>query len=249
MSETTIILGATSGIARALAQELGSCGDNLVLAARDEEQLKATAKDLQIRHSIQVGTVHFDAMDFDSHAKFWRQMQNTEAGTPTRIVLCYGYMASQEECQNNFAKAKRTFDINLTSACSLLELAAAYFSNRGNGTIAIISSVAGDRGRATNYIYGASKAGLTAYASGLRNRLCKQGVHVLTIKPGMVDTPMTKGLINSDSPLVATAEKIAIDIRKALDRKKNVIYTQWFWRYIMMIIRSIPESVFKLMKI
>ncbi|MCP4745380.1 MAG: SDR family oxidoreductase [Desulfobacteraceae bacterium] len=245
MKETTVIFGATSGIARALANELAAGGDNIVLAARDEEQLKAMANDLRIRHQIKVGRVYFDALDLEDHTAFWQETLKTDAGMPTRIVLCYGYMTDQEECQNDQGKAKRTFDVNLISACSLLELAAAYFTKNGSGTIAVISSVAGDRGRASNYIYGASKAGLTAYTSGLRNRLCKKGVHVITIKPGFVDTPMTKGLINLNSPLVATSEKAAIDIRKAMDRKKNVLYTRWFWRFIMIVIRSIPEPIFK----
>lgn len=249
MNETTVIFGATSGIARALASELAACGDNIVLAARDEEQLEAMASDLRIRHQTKVGSVYFDALDLEDHTVFWQETQKTDAGMPTRIVLCYGYMADQQDCQDNPAKAKRTFDVNLVSACILLELAAAYFTKIGSGTIAVISSVAGDRGRASNYIYGASKAGLTTYTSGLRNRLCKKGVHILTIKPGFVDTPMTKGLINPNSPLVATAEQVAIDIRKAMERKKNIIYSRWFWRLIMIVIRSIPEPIFKHLKL
>lgn len=245
MNETTVLFGATSGIARALAKELAACGDNIVLAARDKEQLKAMASDLRIRHQTKVGSVYFDALDLENHTLFWQETQKTDAGMPTRIVLCYGYMADQQVCQDDPVKAKRTFDVNLISACILLELAAAYFAQMGSGTIAVISSVAGDRGRASNYIYGASKSGLTTYTSGLRNRLCKKGVHVLTIKPGFVDTPMTKGLINPNSPLVASAEQIAIDICKAMVNKKNVVYTRWFWRFIMIVIRSIPESIFK----
>jgi len=249
MNETTVILGATSDIARALAQEFASCGDNIVLAARDREQLETMAKDLKIRHSVQVGSVVFDALSFDRHQEFWRQMCNTEAGEPTRVILCYGYMANQAECQSDYSKARNTIDVNLTSAVCMLELVASDFAERGSGAIAVISSVAGDRGRATNYIYGASKAGLTAYTAGLRNRLFGKGVHVLTIKPGFVDTKMTKGVINPDSFLVAVPEQIARDIRKAMDRKPNFIYTPWFWRIIKIIICSIPESIFKRLKI
>ena len=249
MKETTAIIGATSGIARALARECAGCGDDIVLAARDKDQLRVMKKDLQTRYSAQIGIVLFDALDFGNHSEYWKQICNTEAGEPTRVVFSYGYMADQNECQHIPEKARRTFEVNLISVASLLELVAFDFAKRGNGTIVVISSVAGDRGRAANYIYGASKAGLTAYAAGLRNRLYKHGVHVLTVKPGFVDTLMTKGIIDPNSPLVATPKKAALDICKAMDRKKNIVYTKWLWRIIMAIICIIPESIFKHLKI
>ncbi len=249
MNETTVILGATSGIARALARELAAQGDNIVLAGRDMESMQTMATDLTVRYQVKVGIVPFQALDFENHPESWKQMGHTAAGEPTKVVLCYGFMADQQECETNPEKARRTLDINLTSAVSILELVAGDFAQRQSGTITVVSSVAGDRGRATNYIYGASKAGLTAYTSGLRNRLYKEGVHVLTVKPGFVDTSMTKGLVDPDSPLVATPEQAARDISKAMDAKRNTIYTRWFWWIIMMIICCIPEPVFKRLKI
>jgi short-subunit dehydrogenase len=124
-----------------------------------------------------------------------------------------------------------------------------YLEERGRGYIAAVSSVAGDRGRQSNYTYGASKAGLSAYLQGLRNRLHPAGVHVLTVKPGFVDTPMTHGLVNPDSPLVASPEQVAADVDLAIRKRKDVIYTRWFWRAVMLVIGSIPERVFKRLKL
>src|SRR6516164_9862855 len=125
---------------------------------------------------------------------------------------------------------RQSLDVNFLSAAELLEIAAAYFEPRRSGFIAAISSVAGDRGRQSNYTYGAAKAGLTAYLQGLRNRLWRAGVHVLTVNPGFVDTPMTRGRINPNSLLVATPERVARDIDRALRRRRDVLYTPWFWR-------------------
>ena len=144
-----------------------------------------------------------------------------------------------------FRSSQRTIDVNFTAVVSLLLLAADYLAKRESGFIAAISSVAGDRGRQSNYTYGASKAALSTYLAGLRNRLFHDGVHVLTIKPGFVDTAMTQGLINPRSPLVASPEQVARDIDKAIQRRRNVLYTRWFWGPIMWIIKSLPECLFK----
>ncbi len=140
-------------------------------------------------------------------------------------------------------------EINLTSAVVLLSLFANYLEDRRSGYLAVISSVAGDRGRQSNYTYGAAKAGLTAYLQGLRNRLYRSGVHVLTVKPGFVDTPMTHGRVNPDSPLVASPARVARDIDWAIRRRRNVIYTPWFWRPIMLAVRLVPEFVFKRLRL
>lgn len=164
------------------------------------------------------------------------------------MVLCYGYMAEQSEAQDDFSIAKRTIDVNLTSVVSILETAARDLSARKKGYIAGISSVAGERGRQSNYIYGASKAGLTAYLQGLRNRLFHAGVHVLTIKPGFVYTALTEHMLDANAPLVASADQVGRDIDRAIQKRKNVLYTPWFWWGIMSIIRSIPEFLFKRLK-
>ena len=146
-------------------------------------------------------------------------------------------------------EARRAIDLNFTSAVALLAPLASYLEGRRSGYLAAISSVAGDRGRQSNYTYGAAKAGLTAYLQGLRNRLYRSGVHVLTIKPGFVDTPMTRGLVNPNSPLVASPKRVARDIDRAIRRRRNTIYTPWFWRPIMLVVRLVPEFIFKRLKL
>ncbi|MEL7534635.1 MAG: SDR family oxidoreductase, partial [Bacteroidota bacterium] len=181
-----------------------------------------------------------DAQAYDSHADFWQSL----SPQPDWVYLVFGYLGEQERAEQNWAEAEQTLAVNYVGAVSILERVAQSFAEKGSGTIVGISSVAGDRGRASNYLYGSAKAGLTAYLSGLRNRLAKQGVHVMTVKPGFVRTAMTASM---DLPPVITGEpeKVAKDIIKGARRKKNVIYTLWMWRYIMLIIRSIPEGIFK----
>ncbi len=247
--ENYLILGATSGIARALCQTLAARGCGLILAGRDSAALDRLAADLKTRYQTSAACVHFDALDFDAHPAFVERCTTALGEGLDGVVLCYGYMVDQSKTQSDFAEARRTLDVNLTSAVSVLEPLAAYFRGRGRGVIAGISSVAGDRGRQSNYTYGASKAGLSAYLQGLRNRLFHDGVHVLTIKPGFVATAMTDGLVNPNSPLLASPEQAARDIDRALRRRQNVLYTRWFWRPIMLIIRSIPEPIFKRLKL
>ena len=249
MSENILILGATSGIAQALCQRLAGRGCQLILAARDRSQLEPMAADLRIRYGTQVFVEPFDALDFAGHAALVDRCVSTLNGELDGVVLCYGYLPDQRQAETDFAETRRAIDINFTSAASLLDLVAARLASRGRGFIAAISSVAGDRGRQSNYVYGSAKAGLTVYLAGLRNRLFQSGVHVLTIKPGFVDTPMTQGVINPKSPLVASPERVARDIDRAIRKQKDVIYTPWFWWGIMLIIRSIPEFVFKRLKL
>jgi short-subunit dehydrogenase len=138
-----------------------------------------------------------------------------------------------------------TLTVNYNAVVSICEPLAAHLAERGSGWIAVIGSVAGDRGRQSNYLYGSAKAGASAYCQGLRNRLYHRGVHVLTVKPGLVATAMTEGLVNPNSPMVARPEQVAGAIVRAIDRRRNVIYTPWFWRAIMAAIRAVPEAVFK----
>ena len=250
--ETYLILGATSGFARAVSQVLAERGCRLVLAGRNAKELQRLANDLRIRHQTAVECAAFDALDFDAHAAFVQRSTQLFDGGLDGLILCYGYLAEQAQAQADVAEARRTIDVNLTSAVSVLERFAEYFIDRRTARrpiIAAISSVAGDRGRQSNYIYGAAKAGLSAYLQGLRNRLFAAGVHVLTIKPGFVATAMTDGLVNPNSPLLATPEQVARDIDRAVGRRRNVLYTRWFWRPIMFVIRSIPEPIFKRLKL
>lgn len=242
-----VILGATSAIARATAIELGQRGYGLILASRDVEENEAIASDVRVRTGATVSALPFEAEDTSSHAGFFTQCRDHFGEDIAGVVLCFGYLEDQTAAQRDFRIARRTIDVNYTGAVLILELFAGYFEEKRKGFICALSSVAGDRGRQSNYLYGSAKAGLTAYLEGLRNRLFKSGVSVTTVKPGFIDTKMTFGKPNL--MLLAPAEKAAKDIVGATLKGKDVIYTPWFWRYIMLIIRHIPEMVFKRMKL
>lgn len=240
---TVLVLGATSTIAQATIHELGKRGMNLILTGRREDELKIFKQDLEIRYGIQVDYKLFNALDFDKHEQFFTEV--TEAHpTLDGVLLMYGAMTDQKEAESSFTASRQMIDVNYTSAVSILNIAANYFESRKKGFIGAVSSVAGDRGRQSNYIYGSTKAGLSVYLQGLRNRLHKSGVQVLTIKPGMVDTKMTYGVVD-DSPLLANPEKVGADIAKGIVKKRHVLYTPWFWLVIMLIIKIIPEFIFK----
>jgi decaprenylphospho-beta-D-erythro-pentofuranosid-2-ulose 2-reductase len=245
VNENVLIVGATSGIARALGHELAEQGCHLMLAGRRQDELDRCAADLRTRYQTPTGTEPFEALDFESHPAFFTRCLDHFAGTLHGLILCHGYMPNQTATQTNITEVRRTIDVNFTSAISLLMLAANYFEQRKSGYIVVLSSVAGDRGRMSNYTYGAAKAGLNAYLQGMRNRLQHAGVQVLTVKPGFVDTPMTHGLLNPHSPLVATPERVAREVNNAIRKRKDVIYSPGFWRVLMAIIRALPESIFK----
>jgi decaprenylphospho-beta-D-erythro-pentofuranosid-2-ulose 2-reductase len=246
MNETVVVVGATSAIARALCHNLAAQSCRLILAGRRRDELDALAADLQIRYRQPMAVEPFDALDFDAFPGFVARCLQWSEGTPDSVVLCYGYYTDQVEAQSDAAKAQRIIHVNFTSAVLLLDRFAEYFERRGKGTIAAISSVAGDLGRQSNYTYGAAKSGLSTYLQGLRNRLYRSGVHVLTIKPGIVDTPMTHGLVNPRSALVSTPERVARDVARALRARRDVLYTPWFWRPILAVIRAVPERIFKM---
>ena len=196
MPESIVVLGATSGIARALTSRLAARGHRLLLAGRDVAELQKTAVDLQIRFQVAVHVEAFRADDYEGHAAFVDRCSEVLGDGPDGVVLCYGELPDQEAAFNDATLLRKSIDVNLTSAMVVLNLFAARLAARRRGFIAAISSVAGDRGRRSNFIYGAAKAGLTAYLSGLRSRLSVDGVHVLTIKPGQVDTKMTLGFLD-----------------------------------------------------
>jgi short-subunit dehydrogenase len=247
MSQATLLLGATSGIAKAIAYHWAKQSRPLILAARDSAELSLLASDLRLRFGATVVEMKFDALDFDEHHKFFQQCTAAFPEGLEGVIITFGAMLDQDQCQKDFASAKRVIDTNYSAAVSLCELAAAYLEQRKCGYLCGVSSVAGDRGRQSNYIYGSSKAAFSTYLQGLRNRLFKSNVSVITVKPGFVDTPMTWGLISS--PLMISPAKAAADICKAIDRRRDVIYTPFFWRLIMLIIRCIPEQLFKRLKL
>jgi short-subunit dehydrogenase len=239
-----LILGATSDIARALAYEYAGQGYDLILAARNSGRLAEVVSDIKIRHSAKVEIVEFDALDYASHADFYDALTSK----PDVAICVFGYLGNQETAQSDFSEAEQVINSNYTGAVSILNIIANDFERRKLGTIIGISSVAGDRGRQSNYIYGSAKAAFTAYLSGLRNRLARSNVHVITVKPGFVRTKMTAKL---PLPNLVTAkpEQAAHDIFKAYRKGNNQVYTLWMWQYIMLIIRHIPEPIFKRLRL
>jgi decaprenylphospho-beta-D-erythro-pentofuranosid-2-ulose 2-reductase len=235
-----LILGATSDIAQALAYEYASHGHSLTLAARHTERLAALTSDIRIRHSVPVDTAAFEALDYAGHAAFYGDLQTK----PDVVVCAFGYLGRQETGQSDWAEAAQVIHTNYTGAVSLLNVVAADFERRRSGTIIGLSSVAGDRGRQSNYLYGSAKAGLTAYLSGLRNRLHKANVRVMTVKPGFVRTRMTAGLDLPDA-LTATPQQAARAIYSAYCRRRDTVYVLPVWQGIMWVIRHLPEPVFK----
>ena len=244
---TVLVAGATSGIARAVAAELARRGHALVLAARDLDEVGALAADLRLRHGVPARAAAFDALDFASHAAFAAALLAAEGDALEGVVVAFGWMGDTERARHDADEARRTLDINLTAVVSLLTPLADHLEARGAGFVCVISSVAGDRGRQSNYVYGAAKGGLTVYLQGLRNRLFPAGVRVVTVKPGFVDTRMTFGLPGTF--LVAPSERVAAGIVKAIDRGADEVYLPGFWRPVMMAIRAVPERIFKRMKL
>jgi short-subunit dehydrogenase len=240
---TVLILGATSGIASALAREFAARKFDLVLGGRDQGELSALASDLSLRNSVRASILPFDALDTQAHAAglraFLAEVGNTLAGA----VVCIGYLGDQAKGQSNWEEARLILETNFTGCVSALNILANHFELRRTGFICAISSVAGDRGRQSNYLYGAAKAGLSVYLQGLRNRLFPAGVKVITVKPGFVDTRMTYG--RPGMFLVASPESVAQGIFKAIVKGTSVVYLPWFWRPVMLIVRSIPEAIFK----
>ncbi len=241
-----LIIGATSAIAQAIAARLAQQGAQLFLLGRSESKLNLVAADLKTRHGVNVttGIINFD--DFPAHAAAIAHAAKTLGGLDAAF-LCHGSLGDQQGCEKDFALTEAEFRTNLLGAISFLTHLGNFFEAQKSGSIIAISSVAGDRGRQSNYIYGSTKAGLTAFLQGLRNRLHPHGVNVLTVKPGFVDTPMTAHL--KKGLLMATPEKVAGDIVRAAENGKSVIYTPWFWRWIMLIIKLIPETIFRKLKL
>lgn len=241
---TVLILGAGSDMAVAIARQFAGNKYDIQLAARNVASLHALEQDLKIRYNVNASSHAFDATDFTGHAAFYVSLP----AVPDITISVFGYLGSQEKAQSDWNEAARIIHTNYTGAVSVLNIISAEYAARGAGTIVGISSVAGERGRQSNYMYGSAKAGFTAYLSGLRNRLFHKGVHVLSVQPGFVYTRMTEHL-KLPPLLTAQPQDVAKDIYNAVKGKKNVIYTKWFWRYIMLIIKSIPEFIFKKLKL
>jgi decaprenylphospho-beta-D-erythro-pentofuranosid-2-ulose 2-reductase len=241
---TVLIFGGTSTIARAIAAELAARGFDLALAGRDAAELATGAADLRLRFSITTRVHRVDVVDFAGLAAAVTPCLTADV---RGVVLAFGYLGDQRRAESDAAETRRILDTNLTGPVLCLNLAAEHLVRAGGGFICVLSSVAGERGRASNYVYGAAKAGLTAYLSGLRGRLAASGVQVLTVKAGIVDTRMSAGMPGAG--LAASPARVARSVARAIDRKRDVVFVPWFWRGIMLVIRLIPERVFKRLKL
>jgi decaprenylphospho-beta-D-erythro-pentofuranosid-2-ulose 2-reductase len=237
-----LVLGATSGIAEATCRIWAAQGATLFLVARNPEKLAVVAADLKTRGATYVDTAVADLDDTSTHAALLTHAINSLGGMDV-AYLAHGILGDQAAAEKDFEVAAQILHTNFVSVVSLLTWLANYCVQRHSGVLAVISSVAGDRGRKSNYLYGSSKAGLTAFLDGLRNRVDREGVTVLNIKPGPVKTAMTTGMKNSEK--FADVDKVAQTIVAAVDAKKDVLYVPFQWAPIMFVIRHIPERVFK----
>ena len=241
---SVLLLGAGSDIAVSLARKFASAGYGIQLAARNVSRLQPLQQDVAIRYNVPCSLHEFDAARPDTHAPFFTSL----SVRPDVTISIFGYLGEQKTAESDWSECERIISVNYTGAVSILNIVANAYAAQGNGTIVGISSVAGERGRQSNYFYGSAKAGFTAYLSGLRNRLFPAGVHVLTVKPGFVATKMTENM--TLPPLVtAQPDEVAAAIFRAVQKKKDVLYVRWMWRWIMFLIKCIPESVFKKMKL
>ena len=237
-----LILGATSAIAEQTARLFAARGDQLLLVARNTTRLQAICDDLRVRGAHACEFRVTDLVDQSLHADVIAESIQQLGGLDI-VLIAYGTLGDQKASERSLDVTMQELQTNCLSVLSLLTLLANHFEQQQSGSIAVISSVAGDRGRQSNYVYGTAKGALTIFLQGLRNRLSKVNVQVLTIKPGFVDSPMTKDF--KKGLLWAKPQQIAQGILKALDKRKDVVYLPFFWRYIMLIIKMIPEKFFK----
>ncbi|MBE7728282.1 SDR family oxidoreductase [Komagataeibacter sp. FXV3] len=240
-----IIFGATSAIARACTRDWIAAGHNLFLVGRNADKLEIMRTDLLARSTqgqvVEIATA--DLNDFSTHEPLYAKAAEV-LGMPDTVLVAHGSLPDQKACEASVDLTMCEIRTNALSVISLATLAANLFEPRREGTIAVIGSVAGDRGRQSNYVYGAAKGMVDIFLQGLRNRLAKASITVLTIKPGFVDTPMTAH-IPTKGALWATPNDIGQGIIHAVNHKRDVVYLPWFWRIIMLIIRFIPEAIFK----
>lgn len=236
-----LIIGATSAMAEAVAREFAQRGDALFLYARDSQRTEAIAADLRVRGASAVACGVLDVTEISAHAAALDRAITVLDGLDI-VLIAHGTLPDQKRCEQSVEATLHEFQTNALSTLALCTLLANQLERRRAGTLAVISSVAGDRGRASNYVYGAAKAAVSEFLSGLRQRLHPAGVNVLTIKPGFVDTPMTAGF--QKGPLWATPAQVGGAIHHAILARKPVLYTPGFWWAIMHLIRAIPERLF-----
>lgn len=245
MTDNWIILGATSSMAKAFARAVSHDGARVFLAGRDMADLQSSASDCAQRGAETAEAVAFDARKPDGFGVLIDRVAKEDG--MINVAVFVGSMPAQAEIDMDPSLIAGVVTDSFTGPATFLQAIAPEMETRGGGTVIGVGSVAGDRGRISNYVYGSAKAGFHTYLSGLRNRLTRSGGHVVTVKPGFVDSAMTWGI--EGMFLVAPPEKVAADLLNAVEKKKNVIYTPFFWRIIMGIITRIPERIFKKMSI
>lgn len=241
-SKRIVIFGASSAIAIETARCFAKEGASFLLVGRRENALKDIAADLQTRGASECHFVVQDLADPRLHSKMFKEIDSIFPDYNV-VFVAHGILGDQEECQKSYKKTYELLRVNLLGVISILTEVANRFEKQKSGQIGVITSVAGDRGRKSNYVYGTSKAALTVFLQGLRHRLAESNVQVLDVKPGFVDTPMTESM--DKGPLFSSAQKVGCGIYSAFQKRKEVVYLPFFWRGIMMIICSIPEKMFK----
>ncbi len=245
--ENAVVFGATSGIAQAVIRCLAERKANLVLVGRAAEHLAAVAADARVRGA---GSVVAIVQDLDEVSTFPRLVDESfgALGRVDLVLMAHGVLATSDACEASLDATASLLRTDFTAPAVLAqEVALRLASTQGSGTLAVIGSVAGDRGRQSNYAYGAAKGGLAIFLAGLRNRMFPRGVKVLTVKPGFVDTPMTAGVPRN--ALFATPDRVARAILRAVERGRDEVYTPWFWKFIMGVIRLVPEQLFKRLRL
>lgn len=247
MPRCIVVFGATSTICRQVALELVEPHDRVCLAARNLSELSRVAADLQIRNRPGlIFTRPFDTDDFDAHNSLVQDIYQC-LGRLDIVIVGTGMLGDQMAARGSIPAITQIINSNFLGIATVLAPVADIMETQCSGRIAVLSSVAGDRGRQSNYIYGSAKSGISAYLSGVRNRLFARGITVSTIKLGFVDTKMIAGMRGAF--LRASPHKVAKDIVASLERGAGIVYLPWFWRYIMLVIRSIPESFFKRLRL
>jgi decaprenylphospho-beta-D-erythro-pentofuranosid-2-ulose 2-reductase len=240
-----VIIGATSAIAKATARLYAERKEDIFLIGRDQQRLIELAQDLSIRGAASVGQLALDLSQTEQHGAAIAQALEFLSSIDVALI-CHGSLPNQEHAEVDFEVAQREININGLSVISLLTVLSAKMKEQQHGTLAVITSVAGDRGRQPNFVYGAAKAMVSTYLQGLRGKLLSAGVHVVDIRPGLVDSPMTAHL--DKGPLWSTPQQIARKIVTAIDRNSHTVYAPGYWRLIMALVRSVPEFIFKHLK-
>ena len=241
---TALVIGATSDIGRAIARRLAEEGYSLKLAGRDPARLERVAEEIRSQWGCAVTALPCDVLEEDGGGALLDALDPM----PDVAVCVVGLLGDQRSSERDAAEAERVMRTNFVGPALLLGALAERLAERGSGVLVGVSSVAGDRGRAANYVYGSAKAGLTAFLSGLRNRLAGSGVHVMTVKPGFVRTRMTAGM-RLPAALTATPDEVAGAVARALRARRDVVYVRRIWRPIMLAVRAVPERLFKRMKV